>query len=59
MALIIEVPKDTLSGEPHERDCDLRIFINEVTVEIRKPEEGLDVLDFTGFGPVLDNLDFV
>jgi len=59
MAFIIEVPKDTHSGEPHEWDCDPRIFVNEATVESCEPKEGLDILDFMGFGPILDNLDFV
>ena len=53
------MPKDTLSGESHEQDCDPRIFVDEATVEVREPEEGLDILHLVRFGPVLNNLDFV
>jgi len=38
---------------------DFGISINEMTVEVGKTKEGLKVLDFLGFQPVLDDLDFV
>ena len=51
--------RGTLVGKMHKQDCDFRISINEMTVEIGKTEEGLNILDFLGFWPVLDDLDFV
>ena len=59
MAVIREMPGGTLAGETHERDCDFRISVNEMMVEIGKAEEGLNVLDFSWNWPILDNLDFV
>src|SRR5882724_11024128 len=59
MALIGEMPGGTLAGKMHERDCDFRISVNEMTVEIGKAKEGLNVLDFSWNWPILDNLDFV
>src|SRR5882724_5775581 len=59
MALIGKVPGGTLAGKTCKWNSDFRISINEMMVEIGKTEEGLDVLDFLGFWPVLDDLDFV
>src|SRR5882724_10741062 len=59
MALIREMPGGTLAGNTCERDCDFGISINEMTVEIGTAEEGLNVLDFSWYWPILDNLDFV
>src|SRR5882724_11567748 len=59
MALIREMPGGTLVGKMRERDCDFGISINEMTVEIGKAKEGLNVLDFLWYWPILDNLDFV
>jgi len=33
--------------------------MNEVTVEVGKSEERLDVFDFVGFWPVLNSLDLL
>src|SRR5882724_7679744 len=59
MALIRKVPGGTLVGKMHKWNSDFGISINEMKVEIGKTEEGLDILDFPGFQPVLDDLDFV
>src|SRR5882672_2795531 len=59
MALIRKVPGGTLAGKTHKKNCDFRISINETTVEVGETKEGLNVLDFPGFGPILDNLDLV
>jgi len=40
-------------------DCDFGISVDEITVEIGKAKEGLNVLDFLWCWPILDNLDFV
>src|SRR5882724_842733 len=59
MALIGEMPGGTLAGKTCEWDCNFGISINETTIEIGKAEEGLYVLDFSWYWPILDNLDFV
>ena len=33
--------------------------MNEAAVEVHKTKEGLNVLDFTGFGPILDSFDLL
>src|SRR5467141_4208600 len=59
MALIGKVPRGTLAGKTCERNSDFRISVNETTIEVGETEEGLNVLDFLGFRPILDYLDFV
>src|SRR5882724_4061558 len=59
MALIGKVPGCTLVFKEHKWNGDFRISINETMVEIGKTEERLNVLDFLGFQPALDDLDFV
>src|SRR5467141_3815864 len=43
------------------RECnsDFGICVNETMVKVGETEEGLNVLDFLGFWPILDYLDFV
>src|SRR5882672_2616837 len=59
MALIGKVPGGTLAGKMCKRNCDFRISIDEMMVEVGETEEGLNILDFLKFGPILDNLDLV
>src|SRR5882724_7379182 len=59
MALIRKVPEGTLVGEARKWNGDFGISVNEMMVEIGKTKERLNVLDFPGFWPVLDDLDFV
>src|SRR5882672_412456 len=59
MALIGKVPRCTLAGKTREWNSDFGISVNETTVEVGKTKEGLNVLDFSGFRPILDYLDFV
>ncbi len=59
MALIGKLPNSTLAGETSKRNGDLGISINETMVEVRETEEGLNVLDFLLFGPILNDLNFV
>ena len=37
----------------------LRVLVDEATIKVRKTEEGLNVLNFTGFGPILDSFDLL
>ena len=59
LAVVGENPWDIFPGEPHEWDCDFRVAVNEMVIEIGKPEERHYISDFLGFRPVLDGLDFV
>src|SRR5882672_10869394 len=59
MALIIKVPDGTLVGKTHKWNCDFGVSVNETMVEVGETEEGLNVLDFPRFGPILDNMDLV
>jgi len=59
MALIRKVPKGTLVDKMYNQNGDLGVSINEMMVEIGEGGERLNILDFGGFRPILDNLDFV
>ena len=59
MELIGKVPCGTLVGKTCKQNGDFGISVNEMTVKVGKTEEGLNILDFPGFGPILDNLDLV
>src|SRR5882672_25923 len=59
MALIGKVPRGTLVGKTCEWNGDFRISVNEMMVKVGEAEERLNVLDFLGFWPILDYLDFV
>src|SRR5882724_6056562 len=59
MALISEVPRGTLVGEMCEWNCDFRVSKNEMAIEVGESRERLDIFDFPGFRPILDDLDLV
>ena len=59
MTLIGEVPGNTLAGETCEWNGDSGVTIDELTIEVGETKEGLNVLDFVWFQPILDNLDLI
>src|SRR5882672_1672264 len=59
MALIGKVLGGTLVGKTRKRNCDFGISVHETMVEVGETKEGLNILDFQRFGPILDNLDLV
>src|SRR5882724_9599605 len=59
MELIGKVPCGTLAGKTHEWNGNFRISENESSVEVGKTKERLNIFDLSGFGPILDYLDFV
>src|SRR5882724_1839866 len=59
MELIGEVPRGTLAGKRCKWNGDFRVSENEMTIEVGKSEERLDVFDFPGFWPILEDLDLV
>ena len=58
MALIGEVPSSTFTSEMGEWNGDFGVFQNKTPIEIGEAQEGLDVFDFSGLGPILNDLDF-
>ena len=46
-------------SEVGEWNSDIRVFRNKMPIEISKAQEGLDVFNLSGFGPILNDLDFV
>ena len=46
-------------GKPCERNDDVGVVVDKMTVEVRKSEEGLDVLNFPQFRPIGNGLNFL
>ena len=57
--ILTKIPRNVFVGKPCERYNDVGVVKNEATVEVRKTEEGLDVLHLAGFWPVGDGFDFI
>src|SRR6266850_823086 len=53
MALIRKVPCGILVGNTYKWNSDFGISINEMTVKVGETKEGLNLLDFPGFWPIL------
>src|SRR5436190_783965 len=58
-ALRSKVPRSILARKASEGNDDAGVILDEATIEVGEPKEGLDVADFLGFRPVLDRFDFV
>ncbi|KIN98462.1 hypothetical protein M404DRAFT_157730, partial [Pisolithus tinctorius Marx 270] len=59
VALLRKVPRSTLSHEASEWNDDVGVVINELSVEICKTEERLDVLHLPWLRPVVDCLNLL
>jgi len=57
--VLTKIPRNVFAGKPRERYDNVGVVENEAMVEVRKTEEGLDVLHLAGFWPVGDGFDFV
>ena len=57
--VVSEFPRSVFVGKPRERNDDVGVVMNETTVEVRKSEEGLNVLNFPQFWPVRNGLNFL
>ena len=57
MDLLGELERDGFASKTGKGNDNFGIVIDESSIEVRKPEERLNVLDSLGFGPVLDDLD--
>ena len=58
VAFVGEVPPQVFLGESCQRDHNIRVSMDELVIEISKAKEGLNVLHFAWFRPILDCLDF-
>jgi hypothetical protein len=54
-----KVPSNILASKPGKGNYDIRVVIDETTIEICESKEGLDILDFPGLRPVKDSLDLL
>ena len=59
MTVISEFPRSVFAGKPHERNNNVGVVMDELTVEVHESEEGLDVLHFPWFWPIGDGLNFL
>ena len=59
MTVISEFPRSVFAGKPRERNNNVGVIMDESTVEVRKSEEGLDVLNLLWFRPIGDGLNFL
>src|SRR6266700_3400545 len=57
--VIGENPRGPFAGEAHQGDHNVGVFVDETPVEVCEAKERLNVLDLTGFGPVLDGFHFL
>ncbi|KIO03940.1 hypothetical protein M404DRAFT_144517 [Pisolithus tinctorius Marx 270] len=59
VALLRKVPRSTLLHEVSEWNDNVRVVINELSIEIGKTKEGLDVLHLPWLRPVTDCLNLL
>ncbi|KIN94713.1 hypothetical protein M404DRAFT_167542 [Pisolithus tinctorius Marx 270] len=59
VALLRKVPRSTLSHEASEWNDNVRVVINESSVEVCKTKEGLDVSHLPWLRPVMDCLNLL
>jgi hypothetical protein len=59
LAILGKVPFDVLPSQSHERNCDIRVVMDQSSMEVGKPKERLDVFHFVGYRPLMDGFDLV
>ncbi|KIN95989.1 hypothetical protein M404DRAFT_164526, partial [Pisolithus tinctorius Marx 270] len=59
VALLRKVPRSTLLHEASEWNDNVRVVINELSIEVHKAKEGLDVLHLPWLRPVMDCLNLL
>src|SRR3979490_1880195 len=52
-------PRCTFTCRPSERNSDVRVIEDKMTIEVGEAEKRLDVFDLPRFGPIADCFDFV
>jgi hypothetical protein len=43
----------------HQWNCEIREVKDETPIEVGKSKEGLNILDFSWFGPIQNSFDFI
>jgi hypothetical protein len=56
--LVIEIPDGLLLSKSRQRNNNVGVIENITPVKISKAKEGLNILDFSGFGPIENDSDF-
>jgi hypothetical protein len=56
--LVRELLRSSLSSKTSEWQDNSRVIMNKLAVEVREAQEGLDIVDFSGFRPVLNHGNF-
>ena len=56
-AIFGKSPRDTFPGKLSEGNRYVRVIVNETTVEVGEAEEGLNIFNLPGFGPIPNRLD--
>ncbi|KIK19913.1 hypothetical protein PISMIDRAFT_106716 [Pisolithus microcarpus 441] len=59
VAFLRKVPRHIFSGEAGQQHDYLRIVMDESSIEVCEPKEGLDVPDFSWFRPITDGLNLL
>ena len=59
VTIVSEFPRSVFAGKPCERNNNVRVVVDESTVEVHESEEGLDVLHLPWFWPIRDGLNFL
>jgi hypothetical protein len=58
MTLIIKLPRNTLASKMSKGNGDFGVALDEMSIKISEPKEGLNVFNLARFRPVRNNLDF-
>ena len=53
---VAEIPGGTFTGEPSQRSNNVGVVVYELTIEVSKSQEGLNVLNLPRLGPVMYGL---
>ena len=57
--IVSEFPRSVFAGKPCERNDNVGVVVDELTVKVHESEEGLNVLNFLWFWPIRDGLNFL
>ena len=58
-AFVREIPSRAFVGEAGERNGDVRVVQNEMSIEISKTQERLYIFNLSRFRPILNDLYFI
>ena len=55
-SITIEVPDGVFAGKPCKKDNNVGVAVNETRIEVTKTQKGLNILNFTRFWPIQNDL---